>query len=142
MRKGETQRLGLSAEDHVLNLLRYHGRKVSKQKYLERFDLLVDGYRCEVKCAKPHKDGEYGIDWLFNIHRHGLIKEDAVDFYILRLEDVPYSKAAIHMVFKAPLGIATTLISVRSLLNQHYAKAVSDFYALANGLLGQRVEAA
>src|SRR5262249_50773732 len=95
------------------------------------FDLLVDNkHRVEVKCGLPS-----AIDglptWRFNIHRHGVLNEET-DFYILRLERVPYSKRPVHLLFQAPLRVKVVTVSLRSLLMFH-SQGVADFYDFAHG---------
>lgn len=133
------QDIGLIGEDRVKALLMgpSYQRSVIRCPYKCPYDLVIDGLRTEVKCAAPRKDGEYGIAWQFNIHRHGMLSEDT-DIYILRLEKVPYSGCAMHMLLAAPIGKLTVLVSMRSLLNQEWAEAVSDFYALAKGEYGKK----
>jgi len=129
--------MGSIAEYKVGSLLSSYGRKVERQTWASPFDLLVDGYRVEVKCAKPQVRRGSGIpQWQFNIHRHGILSEHA-DFYILRLEKVPFTKAAIHMLLRAPLGRLTVIISFRSLLNGQ-AIHVADFYSFAHGQLPEQ----
>src|SRR5260221_473017 len=136
------QDIGLIGEDRVYNLLTSatYGRSVIRCPHNSPYDLVIDGLRTEVKCAAPRKDGE-GLAWSFNIHRHGVLSEQT-DIYILRLENVPHSKASIHMLLKAPLDIKTIRVSMRALLNQDFAAAVADFYALAKGEYGRKEVAA
>lgn len=128
------QGIGLRAEERVAHLLRSnYKRNVIRCAYGSHYDLIVDGLRVEIKCAAPHKNGPHALEWKFNIHRHGLLNEQETDLYILRLEDLPFSRHAIHMLFKAPLGQYTIEVPIRGLFNQNYAAAVADFYALAKG---------
>lgn len=127
------QSIGRKAETRVRYLLERYGRKVSERTYNAPFDLLVDGKRVEVKAAEPRPDQQHGLKWCFNIHRHGIVSE-LTDYYILRLQSVPFTKASIHLLLKAPLNVSTIAISVRALLNQQYAKEVADFYEFARGL--------
>lgn len=136
-----SQHLGIEAENKVRSTLCAYGRKVESAGPRDSYDLLVDGLRVEVKCAARQHDGKYSITWKFNLHRHGVLSEQT-DLYILRLEEVPYSKAAIHMLFKAPMGVTTISVSMRALLNQDWAAAVSDFYAFAKGEYGRKEVAA
>jgi hypothetical protein len=102
-----------------------HGRSVEMMPYICPFDLLVDGYtRVEVKIAKFN-----GKSWDFNIHRHGKVNEKFVDAYILRMENVPGFKAAIHLIIQSPLNTQTVHISFRSLITR-YAKHFNDFSVL------------
>lgn len=59
-----------------------------------------------------------------NIHRHGIVDESQVDFYVFRLDGQPvyfFGKAAIYLIIPAPLNMKTAVISPRSLLN-HWSK--------------------
>jgi len=127
------QKIGLRAEKRLATFLSgFYGRVISRASYASPFDLLIDGHRAEVKCAALQKKGKHRT-WKFNIHRHGVLSEQQTDFYILRLEGVPYSKYAIHMLLRSPIRRKVVEISVRALLNQRFASAVDDFYALAKG---------
>jgi len=97
-------------------------------RYKEPFDILVDGeHRVEIKtCPSSRSDGQ----WLANIHRHGVLNENGTDAYIIRLEGVPGSKAALHLLLKSPLGKASLRFSVRSLLYK-YPTAALDFLHFA-----------
>ncbi len=106
---------GRSGEKSVVAWLRSKGMKASLTKYAQPYDMLVNGWRCEVKTATMNSDGV----WLFNIHRHGKLNEAEVDFYILVLEGVPFCKAAIYIIKKAPISSPTVSISVRSLIIKH-----------------------
>ena len=114
------QELGLSAEYYIRCLLVAHGRKVKLQRRREPFDMLVDGrWRVEVKAAQSQRQGTGGHQpvWKFNIHRHGKVEETDTDLYILRLENVPFCRYAVYLLFKAPVKAPTITISFRSLLN-------------------------
>lgn len=116
------------------------GRTVERQDYYAPFDLLIDGtHRVELKTAQPsmHRGKPH---WRFNIHRHGKLVENC-DFYLFRLEKVPFSKAAIHLVVPAPIGKKTIIFSFRSLLSDG-SQYVSDFYRLARGEMPPRERAA
>ncbi len=113
------QERGRLAEDQVRQILYAHGRTVKQCGYRESFDMLVDGrWRVEVKTAGPQPQpvGAHQPIWKFNIHRHGKVEETHVDLYILRLE-VPFCRAAVYLLFRAPIKRPTITISFRSLLN-------------------------
>jgi hypothetical protein len=119
--------IGLRGERLVYQLLAHvYGRKVKRMPYMSPFDLLVDGARVEVKTATLKRQ-----QWLFNLHRHGKLSE-STDWYILRLEGVPLSKAAIHLLLRAPAGKTTIAVTLRSLLNGQSAWA-DDFKRFARG---------
>lgn len=112
----ESQTKGFNGEVRTMSWLRAQGLEVSSAGYYSPFDLVVNGWRCEVKTADlQEKTGT----WRFNIHRHGKTDESKVDFYILVMRGVPYSRANIYLVKKAPLGVPTMGISVRSLIARH-----------------------
>jgi|SRR5882762_716138 len=106
---------GKRAETYVCSWLKTQGLEVTMMGYTSPYDLLVNGWRCEVKMAPMKPNGK----WNFNIHRHGKVNELEVDFYIFVLEDVPYCKASIYLIKKAPLSCPTVEISVRSLIVRH-----------------------
>ena len=132
------QRDGLEAEYAVYHVLLNHGREVQKGRYNEPFDILVDGkIRVEVKtCSSVMKKGT--PHWFFNIHRHGKLNESGVDAYVLRMENVPYSKYAMHLLFLAPLGKKSVLISARSLMNQYVEAALHFKNFSRTGILPER----
>lgn len=100
--------------------------------YTAPFDLLIDSsLRIEVKTSQMQiVKGVPG--WRFNIHRHGSVNETKVDKYILRLEGVPYTKAAIHLLVDAPIVTPTIKISLRSLLDR-YSPLVTAFNEFCAG---------
>lgn len=99
--------------------------------YNSSFDLLVDGkWRCEVKTSRPTNRKQHR-SWFVNFHRHGKLSE-SVDLYIVRLEEVPEHKYAIHMLIKAPVGIKTMAFSMRSLI-ETAAPMVKDFRDFSKG---------
>jgi hypothetical protein len=117
---------GREAEYKVRSVLLTHGRKVQLGRHNEPFDLLIDGKtRIEVKtCGSVVNKGV--PRWFFNVHRHGTLDESEVDAYVLRMENVPFSKYAMHLLFLSPVGKKAIVISARSLLNQYLEKAI-DF---------------
>lgn len=129
---------GLKGEEIVYQYLcSICGRDVHKMPYNSYFDMLVDGIRVEVKTGKPRIQNKNldMISWQFNIHRHGKMPEKQPDCYVLRLEDVPYSDHAIHLLYLGPLTIPTIYISIRSLLAQRHYKEAGLFADLAMGNL-------
>lgn len=126
------QTLGRTAETAIAQNLRDYGRVVQVRKHKSPYDLLVDGMRIEIKCSDVRVIRDVPT-WWFNIHRHGVLNEQC-DFYIFRLENVPFSKYAIHLLYKAPLSTPVASVSFRSLLSRD-AIAVVDFYRFARGEL-------
>lgn len=107
---------GSNGVGNVEAWLRGRGLKVMKSKaYRSPFDLLVNGWRVEVKIAEMNKRGK----WQVNIHRHGKMTEDEVDFYVFCLRDVPLSTSDIYLVRRAPLKSKTVSFTVRSLLSRY-----------------------
>jgi hypothetical protein len=102
---------GRRAETYVRNWLVSKGLEVSLTNG-GPYDMVVNGWRCEVKMAPMNSKGK----WTFNIHRHGKLNELEVDYYIFSLENVPYCKASIYLIKKAPMSCATFEVSVRSLI--------------------------
>jgi|ERR1700677_587994 len=131
---GRSQTLGKIAENNVAKILRFYGRAVAVQRHQSPYDLLVEGERVEVKCADMRMENGMPF-WTFNIHRHGVMSEET-DFYIFRLEHVPFSKYPIHLLFRAPLNTHVACVSFRSLLSRD-AIAVVDFYRFARGELSR-----
>jgi hypothetical protein len=130
MKRAERNEKGHKGEDAVADLLRWHGRKVEVMRPNHPFDLLVDGkWKVEVKTASPGKRRK-GLQWRFEIMRHGVLNEVA-DFYILRLDQVPYTARAVHCLVIAPVMKTQIAISFRGLLDgdgymaqafQHFAR--------------------
>lgn len=119
---------GKHAEVLVLQLMRHFYKipRVRRAGYRAPYDFIANGHRCELKVSNPQKIrvGKFTYTgWRFNIHRHGVLKERGVNYYILRLEGVPEFYKAIHLVIKAPLRKKTVLITLRSLITlwgQHF----------------------
>lgn len=136
---------GKSGESRVAAVLLSYGRTVSRARMrqgiaAEPFDLLVDGKPIEVKTSIPQLDGNGSkrtiTVWRFNIHRHSVLKEQNLFGYILRFDDFPGTRSALHMFFKAPLRRKVMSISLSSILKKpEYYHAVQDFYRLARGEL-------
>ncbi len=135
------QKFGSDSERRVASILRqFYGREVIAMAYNSSFDISVDGWRVELKAARPNTTKEPYPVWVFNIHRHGVLNE-VTDFYILRLEQVPFTKSAIHLLFRAPIGVTVLQISPRMLMNG-LSSHTEEFYKFARGEYGQKVIAA
>lgn len=85
------------------------------------FDILLDGaVKLEVKAAKEiHRSLEGSAYWLFNIHRHGVIHREKIDFYILYLPPLKNwgFKSGISLVIPgSEINCKTISISARSLM--------------------------
>ena len=135
-------KFGRESEVAVAKLLSdTYGRSVSRtEKYHWPFDLLVDGWRIDVKAAKPRKTIYGTLSWTFNLKRRGVLNERA-DAYIFRMENIPGTRGAIHLFSVAPFRKANFIVSVRSLLGR-YSWMGSDFYGFARGEMGARLEVA
>lgn len=135
-KSGKTrQELGVLAESRVRAILNAAGRKAELGEYSRAFDLSVDGWRVEVKCAEAQLHNGQPT-WRFNIHRHGKLKEEYVDYYILRLESIPFVTNAVHYLLKAPLASPTISISFRSIVAGDFAQAALDFERFRTGGFG------
>jgi len=124
---------GLQGEWAVYYLLKTgYGLNVVKQPHLWAFDLWVnEKLNIEVKTAKPRITARTKLPgWFFNIHRHGKLPEHQPDFYLFRLEDIPFTKKAIHLLLKGPITVMTIAITLRSLLNQDWHKEREEFLKL------------
>ncbi len=117
---------GVHSVAAVAALLKWHGHQVKIMPTSGEpspYDLLVgEKHRVEVKVCARRTDGF----WFFNIHRHGILDESSVDAYILRLEQVPEFKCALHLVIPAPIKRSTVTISLRSLITR-YARYYNRF---------------
>lgn len=130
---GDAQHRGDDGQDHVGKILREYKHRVKmggrRGVNADKWDILVDGrWHIEVKTA-GRRDIRGVPGWVFNIHRHGVLDESKVDFYVLRLEEVPYSKYAIHLLLPSPLKQLTLLVTFRKFLNGfgQYAEAFHKF---------------
>jgi hypothetical protein len=107
---------GMLSQHRIGNWLLSCGiRDVRICRRLWPFDALVNGKRVEMKAARFSKG-----KLKFNIHRHNVLDESSVDVYILRLDDFPYSRKAVHLVIPAPIGRHTVSITIRSLLSRYH----------------------
>jgi hypothetical protein len=117
-----SQGVGSRAEVTIGAVLRRKGFQAVRAPYMSPYDLVVDCARVEVKCARPSKSGT----WKVNIHRHGVLKEDRVDAYVIQLLDIPGADSPMYLVFKAPLGVMTKEFSFRSLVSG-YSDAIDNW---------------
>ena len=143
------QARGREAEQSIGSLLRYRGRAISlarvrQGRAAEPFDILVDGKPIKIKTASM-RGGKSSPDfrqWTFNIHRHGVVKETGLFGYILRLENFPGSRKAVHVFLRAPLERPTIVITLRSfLMNPEFYEGVQNFEKLAKGELTEELVA-
>jgi len=132
--KNDYYKSGKAGQEAVSELLNQnYGISTKKLPYNSSFDVLVGGvFRIEIKTARCCINK--GVPrWRFNIHRHGKMTEEEVDFYILRLENVPYHKSALHLLVPSPAKSKIIEISIRSLLNKH-SKHIQAFQAFCEKL--------
>lgn len=119
------QETGFGGEYSLLATLKRHGFNCQHMGVYNPFDVLVDGkIRIEVKSASMNRHGE----WKFNIHRHGVLDESEVDFYVFRLDGIPHHPNGAHLMAKAPLGTKVFRVSIRSLLTGVHNHLVTQFY--------------
>lgn len=113
----------------VKSILRSYGHTVKDfARPWSPFDILMDGkIKIEVKTCSYSSKRKY---WLFNIHRHNVLNEANVDFYVLRFNDVPGTNRAINALYRAPLNVSTMVFSMRELLEGKIHQAVKDFRSL------------
>jgi len=129
--KFETGRQG---ESKVKSWLARHGIATRRLPYKSAYDLeTTTGIRMEVKTASytafSTKKQRHQGQWKFNIHRHGLLDEWNVDYYILLLGPDPYrvlGKALLTVVIPAPLGRKVLLVTPRTLFT-HWAQYINNF---------------
>lgn len=118
---------GLKGQETVRNFLLSRGIKpVKRMPYNWSYDLDVAGDRIEVKTAEYIKKG-VSEGWQFAIHRHGKLSDEC-DFYILRLQKLPWTKAkAIYMLVPSPIKTKTIYIGMLDLLQGKHMDKVLRF---------------
>ena len=108
--------------------------------YNAPYDLLTsNGLRIEVKASGYEREMRR---WSFNIHRHGVLDEGEVDFYILRCESGFATEflgtSAFHLVVPAPLGMPTLRISIRNLLCGFWSGTFNNIECLLSYVPGNQ----
>ena len=130
---------GIGRQNLFKSILIAHGRTVHSAPYRSPFDFLVDdGLRIELKSARMQLRVGKPPYWFFNIHRHGKLNESTTDWYVLRLEGIPFHANAIHLAVRSPIGHPTVLLSIRSLIRGCAAQGIADFERLCCGELSLR----
>lgn len=129
------QAFGKAAEGSVAALLRKAGRKIKMRGYYDRIDMDVDGLHVELKAARPCTNSQLTVSWRFSLHRHGKISQELPDFYLLRLEQVPYTKHAIHLIIPGDTKTKTFSVGINGLLSQDFADNAKMFDRLRDGTL-------
>jgi hypothetical protein len=128
-RMAERAETGRRGEYTVATLLRRHGREVEMMKPKHPWDMKVDGkWKVEIKTATPQAYFK-GLRWEFEIMRNGVMNE-AADLYVLRLEDVPYTENAVHLLMVGPIGKTKVVVSFLGLLNGQ-GQLAQDFRTFA-----------
>lgn len=124
---------GYQVERKVYSTMRSRGRRVTHMAYLSPYDLVIDGWRVEVKGAQMRMARGAPI-WTFNLHRHGKLAENC-DFYVFCLLGCPYASYAIYLLYNAPMKRKVHALSFRSLLTGEGIHGL-EFEKLASGELG------
>jgi hypothetical protein len=110
------------AEQQVKTWLKYRGIDSTAARYKDAYDLLTDnGQTIEVKYSAfiTKADGWQG--WALNPHRHNILDETEVDWYVGVLGGDPsgvFGKYPINLVIPAPIEIKSLQISPRSLVSR------------------------
>jgi len=104
---------GIRGEGRVLKLLKTYGRSCVKQPRQAAFDILVDGWRLDVKTAARSLRQDQDR-WIFNLHHSGRQITEC-DFFVLRLEDFPGPDSPIHLLLDAPFPALTVTVTAQSL---------------------------
>lgn len=126
---------GRAAEVDLTLSLNKWKRKSRRMPQGYPFDLLVDGWRIEVKSATPTQS--HGrIFWRFNLHHAGVLRENC-DFYIVRALGVVGRERGIWFLFKAPLGRKALYIGMRQIEKGKMDKPRADFISFGHGEFGQ-----
>lgn len=113
----------------VIGTLSMYGHKTQDFSYGKSpFDVLLDG-KIKIEIKTGHYSEKYK-QWTFNIHRHNILDESGVDFYVLRFNSIPGTNRAIHALYKAPLKKRTMTFSIRQLLEGKIHQSVKDFRKL------------
>jgi hypothetical protein len=127
--KHHRDHLGLSGEELVYVKLSTNGMKPSRNRKIGcGYDMTAcGGLRIEVKtarCANPDNPR-----WVVNIHRHNVVRESNVDLYVVGLHGLVGTKAAVYLLFRAPIKTQTLGLSVRSILSRYaiHAQYWRDF---------------
>lgn len=107
------------------------GLPIVRRKFHDHYDIWCNGHRIEVKYARPQRYKGI-IQWRFNIHRHGKLKNENADFYLLRFLRLPGMRSTCAtLVIPSPLPKMLN-VSIRQLIgNESYGKYFNDFSALS-----------
>jgi len=121
--------VGLDAQYHVDKILTESGRKVLRQPFTAPFDLLVDGWRIDVKCASLGKrNGKRA--WRIRTDRRNC------DYYIVRLEDYFGPERALHLLMDCP-KVKQICFYGDTICNK-YSAEMNAFDAFRRGAHGRR----
>ncbi len=127
-------KMGRYAEISVATMLKNSGRQVQRPISLTApFDMLVDGWRIDVKSALMNNHHGYPL-WEFSI-MDGKRKVEQCDFYILRIHDLPFYALPVHLLYKAPVRARKISVTIRSLIDGGAVRAM-DFKNFMQGNYG------
>lgn len=132
--RSTTCRLGMWGEGMFAKLLTEHGRTVVKQHVQAPFDLLVDGWRVDVKCSEPHARSNSSNPtkrWQIKCHKDA---NGNRDFYLLSFQKFSNGKP-MNFLLRAPLGIKGVVFTKATLMSR-FPNAHEDFLAFARGEFG------
>jgi len=131
---GKRETAWRQAEAKVKTWLKRRGIDSTADGYKSDYDLLTaNGLKIEVKYSAfiTKLDGWQG--WSLNAHRHNILDEGSVDWYVAVLGGDPsglFGKALISLVIPAPIETKNLQISPRSLVSR-WAGYVNNWRALA-----------
>jgi len=123
---GKNQDRGNNGQLQLAQYLRYHKIPVSTMPYNCSYDLQVKDCRIEIKTAALREVSSTGYGWSFNIHRHGVIKNDC-DIYVFILHEVPHTHYSIYLLFPAPIDKTVIEIGVKDFFQGRYLKQAEAF---------------
>ena len=135
---GERQETGNRGEQNTVAMFRDAGRAVQKAPYRSPYDCIVDGWRIDIKTSR-FSTSRPSPGWFIRFHTHGLLDESNRDFYVARLEEIPYYKEkALYLAYRAPVNKQAESISLMTLLTGGYIENTALFQALCDGTVGQK----
>jgi hypothetical protein len=113
MEERSKSRVGALAEHAAVRYLRCSGIASKRVgQHLSAWDIeTIGGLHIEVK-ASVFSRGK----WVFNVHRHGILTESGVDYYMIGLTGGPLGKARSWLTLSAPIGVKSVALSFRTLL--------------------------
>lgn len=119
--QSKTGKHGERALDGILRF--YFHENYVKCEYNAPHDFILFGRTIELKTARPQFKGKIPF-WKFNLHRHGRMSNVRPDFYVLRMEKIPYMhNRAIHLLMSGNVPMFTKIVTIRSLMNGEFELA-------------------